>query len=435
MPDARPSLTTPRPLPGPDTGAGRAGVVVLGHQALGRLGSRVGLLYLGSAALALLIGGSTAAASESGRRGIPAALLAIALVGGCGVLLNRATSPQADPLLRLVGVGAGAIASAGVATVAGHLHWYGAAYVASVTATAGGTALGLAAGGWGAVACLASLSAMALALVEAGRPLAVPSFAGATVSTCVAMSVYAALRRSFAETERTLAGADAAALAHEVSRERWRTRRRTDRQLHDTVLTTLNLLTHPEFGTPDDLLRDLARRDRDLLEAGDAPLPAPGPPSATTDEATTGRATTGKATTDEAPADDLTALSADWGRAGLAVHLHGVGWCAAVAGLRADVAGALKDALRECLRNVHRHAGVDEANVVVMRETGVVSVLVVDAGRGFDTAAVDPDRLGLAESVRARMAEVDGDAVLWSAPGEGTSVLLSVPAPGAVVPA
>jgi signal transduction histidine kinase len=82
---------------------------------------------------------------------------------------------------------------------------------------------------------------------------------------------------------------------------------------------------------------------------------------------------------------------------------------------------------------VHEHAGVDAADVVVMRESGLVSVLVVDAGRGFDVSAVDRDRLGLADSVRGRLAEVAGDAVLWSVPGEGTSVLLSVPAPVAEV--
>jgi signal transduction histidine kinase len=414
----------------------RADVVVLGHRALGRLGARVGWLYLASAACALVVGGWNTTASAAGDSDPLLATLTAAALIACGAVLQRATRPatgwdnsrwRAAPA-RLAGLLAVAAATAAATAVGAHLDWYSTQYVGSVVATAGGTALALAAGPWwGAASCALALAAMVAVVVPAGIDPAVVSAGGTAVSTSVAASVYLVMHRGFAETERALAGADAAALAHQVSRERWRTRRRTDRQLHDTVLTTLNLLVHQEFRTPPDVLRDLCRRDQQILEGG-TETPADGmtpgtPPSGVPSDPEPG-----------VPSDMdgdavAAALVRHWARSGLAVNLHGTTWHAATAELPPGTEQALYDAMGECLANVHEHAGVAEANVVVIREPGVVSVLVVDAGRGFDTTAVGEDRLGLAESVRGRLAEVAGDAVLWSSPGQGTSVLLSVPGP------
>ncbi len=57
---------------------------------------------------------------------------------------------------------------------------------------------------------------------------------------------------------------------------------------------------------------------------------------------------------------------------------------------------------------------------------GRLSVEVRDDGVGFDTRRSSP-RLGLAVSVRRRAAVVGGRALVRSAPGVGTVVLLSVP--------
>jgi signal transduction histidine kinase len=54
-------------------------------------------------------------------------------------------------------------------------------------------------------------------------------------------------------------------------------------------------------------------------------------------------------------------------------------------------------------------------------------VTVRDLGRGFDPAAVPAGRLGLTRSVRERMAQVDGRAVVESEPGRGTVVRLEWP--------
>jgi signal transduction histidine kinase len=407
----------------------RADVVALGERALARLGTRVGWLYSATTAVALVVGGLSASASADGRRNAPLALLAATGVLVAGAVLQGGTRPGAHVAHRIAAVVAVALAAGATAALGAHLDWHSTPYLASVAVTAGGTGLALAAGPWwGVASCAVSLAATVAVLGGSGTGLGIVNGVGAAVSTAVAASVVLVLYRGFGETERARAGADAAALAREVSRERWRTRRRTDRHLHDTVLTTLNLLTHEEFGTSQEVLRELARRDRRLLEGEeDAAHEVPAPPSPPTGVALPGPGTTPPEGI--APGDDPVTgpLVRRWAGSGLAVHLHGASWSDAASELTPDGERALLEATTECLSNVHRHAGVAEVNVVVMREPGVVSVLVVDAGRGFDTAAVAGDRLGLDDSVRGRLAEVAGDVVLWSAPGEGTSVLLSVP--------
>lgn len=90
-------------------------------------------------------------------------------------------------------------------------------------------------------------------------------------------------------------------------------------------------------------------------------------------------------------------------------------------------ATALVQAARQCLVNVQRHAGVDRAELTVHVSDSEVSVMVVDAGRGFDVDGTGADRLGLRTSVAQRMEAVGGAMRIWSSPGDGTAVLLSAP--------
>jgi signal transduction histidine kinase len=134
---------------------------------------------------------------------------------------------------------------------------------------------------------------------------------------------------------------------------------------------------------------------------------------------------------------DASAGAGDWAASGigqaveeargLGLDLTVSGDPGCVRGLRRSVDEALGLAVRQLLVNVHRHAGVDAAEVVVYAGGGTVSVMVIDAGRGFDEAAVEGDRLGLRRSVRSRIGGVGGRVEIWSAPGRGTSVLLQVP--------
>ncbi|ROQ06975.1 MULTISPECIES: sensor histidine kinase [unclassified Curtobacterium] len=88
---------------------------------------------------------------------------------------------------------------------------------------------------------------------------------------------------------------------------------------------------------------------------------------------------------------------------------------------------ALVRAVGQCLANVHKHAGVDAAEVSVFDDGASCTVMVVDDGRGFDEDSTGSDRMGLRGSVRDRIGRVGGDVQIWSSPGSGTSVMMTVP--------
>ena len=84
-------------------------------------------------------------------------------------------------------------------------------------------------------------------------------------------------------------------------------------------------------------------------------------------------------------------------------------------------------AVKQCLVNVLHHSGTSRAEVAIFDSEADVSVMVIDAGRGFTEAETTPDRLGIRNSVRHRIEAVGGVVQIWSAPGRGTSVMISVP--------
>ena len=93
---------------------------------------------------------------------------------------------------------------------------------------------------------------------------------------------------------------------------------------------------------------------------------------------------------------------------------------------------ALGAAVRAALDNVERHAGPGaSAWVLVEDEDDAVTVTVRDDGAGMPAgrleAAEREGRLGVAASIRARVEDVGGTAVVVSAPGQGTEVELRVP--------
>jgi signal transduction histidine kinase len=99
-----------------------------------------------------------------------------------------------------------------------------------------------------------------------------------------------------------------------------------------------------------------------------------------------------------------------------------------VLGLRR--AAALDAAVAQCLINVARHAGVDEAELALGYGGGEVTVAVMDSGAGFDESEVPPDRIGLRTSIRARIEQEQGTVRLWSTKGIGTTIVLTVPEGG-----
>ncbi|WP_134426016.1 MULTISPECIES: ATP-binding protein [Cryobacterium] len=84
-------------------------------------------------------------------------------------------------------------------------------------------------------------------------------------------------------------------------------------------------------------------------------------------------------------------------------------------------------AVQQCLVNVILHSGKVAAEVVIESEPNSISLMVMDAGRGFTESETGADRLGLRQAVRRRIEQLGGSVSIFTRPGAGTSVLLSVP--------
>lgn len=133
-------------------------------------------------------------------------------------------------------------------------------------------------------------------------------------------------------------------------------------------------------------------------------------------------------------------VSTDWRQSALLVavqearmqglEVDGSGDMAAVSRLDKARSNALGLAVKQCLINVIKHSGTMKAEVAVYGSDTEVSVMVIDAGRGFVVESVETDRLGLRASVRRRIETVGGTVQLWSTPGSGTSILIQVPVTG-----
>lgn len=82
--------------------------------------------------------------------------------------------------------------------------------------------------------------------------------------------------------------------------------------------------------------------------------------------------------------------------------------------------------VQEALSNVARHAGVDRARLVLDVAEPWLRIRVVDAGCGFDVAAVAGAGLGLV-GMEERALLLGGRLVIEAGPGRGTTVELLVP--------
>lgn len=95
---------------------------------------------------------------------------------------------------------------------------------------------------------------------------------------------------------------------------------------------------------------------------------------------------------------------------------------------------ALYRILQEALSNGFRHAGVNQQWVKVWSEDEMICLEVVDEGKGFDppplegpTATEQEAHIGL-RGMRDRVALLDGEFYLASSPGNGTRILVKIPA-------
>ena len=103
--------------------------------------------------------------------------------------------------------------------------------------------------------------------------------------------------------------------------------------------------------------------------------------------------------------------------------------------LPAHTADELVSVVRACLDNVRHHVAEDAPAWVLVEDLGAsVVVTVRDEGPGIPAdrlaAASAEGRLGVSESVRGRVADLGGTAVLVTGPGQGTEWELTVPRDG-----
>ncbi len=200
------------------------------------------------------------------------------------------------------------------------------------------------------------------------------------------------------------------ALAYGIRNGRLAERAQQHRMLHDTVLQTLEAMALT--GPHDDgkrlvelqrLARAQAMEIRHTIE------------SAASERAEAGARPLG---------EKLAALAAEMARDGLRAQL-------VIAELDDDTLSevrqiAIRDAVREAMRNTMKHAGTDRVVVRVEEREGGIAVITRDHGTGF-SPDTRPAGFGISESITARLAEVGGTSLVESSPGSGTRVTLWVP--------
>ncbi len=87
---------------------------------------------------------------------------------------------------------------------------------------------------------------------------------------------------------------------------------------------------------------------------------------------------------------------------------------------------ALIQATGEAITNAAKHSGASRVDVYAEVEGERVEVFVRDRGKGFDPEEVPAGRMGVRESITARMERHGGKASIRSEPGSGTEVRLEI---------
>jgi hypothetical protein len=231
---------------------------------------------------------------------------------------------------------------------------------------------------------------------------------GTAVSLAVIWGVIAMARSRSARTQPTFTRA---VRDEQLSAVRYRIEVKAAAIMHDTVLNHLAAIAASPPGPLPPVLRAQVTRDLEVLLGEEWLLDA--------DLPDTGAGQSWRSSGLHAAIEEARQL-------GLEVDVSGD--VSAVSRLDGSRAQAVGLAAKQCLVNVIRHAGVSSAEVVIYGSDTDVSVMIVDAGKGFSVAETGADRLGLRQSVRHRIEAVDGDVQVWSTPGRGTSVMIRVPA-------
>jgi len=92
-----------------------------------------------------------------------------------------------------------------------------------------------------------------------------------------------------------------------------------------------------------------------------------------------------------------------------------------------DSATAVFRIFQETLTNVARHAQATAVSVDLGEQQGRIVLQVADNGRGMDLSEVMQSKSVGLVGMRERAASLGGDLVISGAPGQGTTVVLSMP--------
>ena len=185
-----------------------------------------------------------------------------------------------------------------------------------------------------------------------------------------------------------------------------------DAIVHDSVLTTLLSAARAETPDATTLSARMARNALDHLAAAAADGPGEVPPVLLPELRTR-------------IADAVSSLAApvrvDGGPLGQTT-------------LPAAAADALASAALQAAVNSVQHAGDGVTRWITVDEVvgAVVQVQVADDGSGFDLDAIPAERLGVRRSIIERVASAGGRAEIRTAPGSGTRIVLTWPAPAGV---
>lgn len=199
------------------------------------------------------------------------------------------------------------------------------------------------------------------------------------------------------------------ALALGIRRGREAEQARSRRFLHDTVLQTLEAMAMPAPGDRENAEQRLAEL-RGFARAQAIELRTDLDRTEATSSATLG--------------EDLTGLATEMARAGLRARLVVADFDDCTL---SDVRRlAVRDAVREALRNTMKHSDATEVVLRVEERDGGIAVIARDYGTGFDQDQRPPG-FGISESIVGRLVEVGGNAKVESTPGRGTRVTLWVP--------
>jgi hypothetical protein len=406
-------------MPGPGTfPAGRpaAELEAFGLRALDTVGARLALLFLVTA-----LAGIPLAASPAGTVWT---LLPCAAVLSCIVVIALVLVPgNATPwvlALTIAGPVTAVMLASPPAGVTGDqsrtlIAWVVAGLSSGVAAARGWS--------WGLAVSVPTVVTYLLAEHAHHDPVPALLFLGALTYFVGAVCTHALARRGFAATERALEAVAAAEAALQVAEQRWHARRQADRLLHNTVLATLTVLAHQGVGVAPGEIRAACARDLTALAGGDQS-------SATAVAAHSGKSPYHLNSGDTVK-QVIEVIVARAAALGLELRTHVTSLKEQDVLLGEAALAALSDALAACLTNVRLHSGVDRFDLAVSVTGAALVVLVVDAGCGFDLAAVPEDRLGLRASVAEPVSALGGSVTVWSRPGEGTSVKLRLPLPAA----